>query len=159
LCGQGWDKHLVYFSSLCVFYSDSRYSKHKRMMEDWVKKLFHHYTIVRMGNITWGTNPHTLINAIRNKIKNRESFEIQDVYRYIVEKDEFLYWMDMIPDFSCEMNITGRRMLVRDVVKEYCYPWVHSAADLTEAGYNFGADDEWYRHKVEEKQEWLKSQL
>lgn len=123
LITQNWEKHLVYFSSLCVFYSTSRYAWHKRQMEDVVKNLFKPYTIIRMGNITWGTNPHTLINAIKNKIKNREQFEIQDVYRYIVDKDEFLYWMDMIPEWNCEMNIVGRRMKLRDIVKEYCYPW------------------------------------
>ena len=116
-------KHLVYFSSLCVFYSDNRYSQHKKEMETLVRGWFKKYTIVRVGNITWGDNPHTLINFMRNKIKNREPFDIQDVYRYIVDKNEFLHWVDMIPDFNCEMNITGRRIKVIDIVKEYCWPW------------------------------------
>lgn len=116
-------KHLVYFGSLSIFYSDSRYAKHKREMEQLVKCIFDNYTIIRMGNITWGTNPHTLINFIRNKIRNREPFEIQDVYRYVVEKEEFLHWIDLIPPWNCEMNVTGRKMLVRDIVKQYCYPW------------------------------------
>jgi len=118
--------HFVYFSSLSVFYSNSRYTLHKKEMEGLVKLNFHPYTIMRMGNITWGTNPNTLVNFIKNKIKNRELFEIQDVYRYVVDKDEFLYWIEMIPDFSCEMNITGRRMKVKDIVKEYCWPWTTS---------------------------------
>lgn len=118
------DKRLVYFSSLCVFYLDTRYAKHKRVMEDWVKKLFPHYTILRVGNITWGDNPHTLINFIRTKIKNREPLDIQDVYRYVVDKDEFLHWIDMIPDWNCEINIVGRKMKVKDIVKEFCWPWV-----------------------------------
>ena len=116
-------KRLVYFSSLCVFYSDTRYAKHKLTMEEWVRKLFPHYTIMRLGNIAWGENPNTLINFIKNKIRNRELFEIQDVYRYIVEKDEFLHWIGMIPEFNCEMNVTGKRMKVIDIVKQYCYPW------------------------------------
>ena len=117
------NKHLVYFSSLCVFYSDTRYSIHKREMENLVKHWFNSWTILRVGNITWGTNPHTLINFIRDKIKKREPVIISDVYRYIVTKEEFLYWIDMIPDWNCEMNITGRRMKVIDIVKEFCYPW------------------------------------
>ena len=40
-----------------------------------------------------------------------------------MEKDEFLHWVNMIPEFSCEMNVTGKRMKVKDIVKEYCYPW------------------------------------
>ena len=116
-------KRFVYFSSLCVFYSDTRYARHKMNMENLVRRWFSKYTIIRVGNITWGTNPHTLINFIRNQIKNRKQVIIQDVCRYIVTKEEFLYWIDMIPDWNCEMNITGRRMKVIDIVKEFCYPW------------------------------------
>lgn len=135
LSEENQSKRLIYFSSLCVFYSDTRYAKHKKIMEDWVRKLFPHHTILRVGNITWGSNPHTLINFIKNKIKNREPFEIQDVYRYIVEKDDFLYWIMMIPDWNCEMNITGKRMLVKDIVREYCWPWI-STEDRSNYGEN-----------------------
>ena len=76
-----------------------------------------------MGNITWGVNPHTLINNIRNRIRNRETVEVKDVYRYVIEKDEFLHWVNLIPDWNCEMNLTGKRMKVMDIVREYCYPW------------------------------------
>ena len=123
LLRQDRSQHLVYFGSLSIFYSDCRYARHKRMMENLVRKNFEHYTIVRMGNITWGKNPNTLINFIQNKIRNREPFEIQDVYRYVVDKEEFLHWIDLIPPWNCEMNVTGRKMLVRDIVKQYCYPW------------------------------------
>ncbi len=116
-------KHLVYFGSLSIFYSNTRYAHHKRLMEDIIKMNFKHHTIVRMGNITWGNNPHTLINFIRNKFRTREPFEIQDVYRYVVDQEEFLHWVDLIPPWNAEINITGRRMKVRDIVKEYCYPW------------------------------------
>lgn len=117
-------EHIVYFGSLCIFFSTTRYAKHKKEMEELIKKNFKLYTIVRLGNITWGkNNPHTLINFLSNKIRNYEPFEINDVYRYIVDKDEFLHWIDLIPTFSCELNIVGRRMKVKDIVKEYCYPW------------------------------------
>lgn len=123
LLGQDSSNHLVYFSSLSIFYSRTRYTLHKLQMEDYVRGFFDHYTIIRVGNITWGNNPNTLINFIRNKIKDREPLEIKNVYRYVVEKEEFLHWIDLIPEFSCEMNIVGRRMLVKEIVKEYCYPW------------------------------------
>lgn len=119
------EKRLVYFSSLSIFYSDTRYTQHKRYMESLVRGNFDRWTIVRMGNITWGVNPNTLINFIRNQIRNREEILIEDVYRYVIEKDEFLHWIDMIPGWNVEMNLTGRRMKVIDVVKEYCYPWTH----------------------------------
>lgn len=119
LAKQDQSKHLVYFSSLAIFYGDTRYVRHKRIMERIIKEAFPLYTIIRLGNITWGNNPHTLINYFRHKIKKGEPFEIRDEYRYIVDKDEFLHWIGLIPNFSCEMNITGRRMKVAEIVKEY----------------------------------------
>ncbi len=123
LCTVGRDRHLVYFSTLSVFYGDSSYVHHKHHMEVQVRRNFELYTIIRLGNITWGNNPHTLINYIRERIRTRQPVEIRDEYRYIVDKDEFLHWIEMIPPWSCEMNITGRRMKVKDIVREYCYPW------------------------------------
>jgi hypothetical protein len=119
LMDQNTLKHLVYFSSLAIFYSDTRYTQHKLYMESLIKNNFDHYTIVRLGNITFGKNPHTLINYFKNQKKNHEKIEVQDTYRYIVDKNEFLYWIDLIPDWNCEFNITGRRMKVKEVIKEY----------------------------------------
>lgn len=109
--------HLIYFSSLCVFYLDTIYSSHKKNMENMVKSSFNKYTIVRLGNITWGDNPNTIINFLRNKIKNNEPFEIQDTYRYIVNKEEFLHWINLIPEWSCEMNITGELLTINEIVR------------------------------------------
>ncbi len=117
LMEQDKNKHLVYFSSLCIYYSDTRYARHKVSMENLIRKNFKHHTIIRLGNITWGKNPHTLINFMRHKIKKKEKLEIKPVYRYIVDKDEFLHWISLIPSWNCEMNITGRRLLVKDIVK------------------------------------------
>lgn len=110
--------HIVYFSSLGMFTADTRYFRHKREMELLIKTWPHH-TIVRIGNITWNNNnPNTFINFLRDKIKKGEPFEIKDEYRYIVDKDEFLYWINLIPKWNCEMSIMGRRMKVADIVKE-----------------------------------------
>lgn len=120
-------KHLVYVSSLAVYYLDTPYARHKRMMERLVKTLAHalraESTIVRVGNITWGTNPNTLINYLRARKINGEPLEIQNTERYIIDKDEFLYWVKMIPDWSCEMNITGKRMSVAEIVERYVEPY------------------------------------
>src|SRR3989304_9134509 len=48
--------HIVYFSTLAVLYGNNRYVQHKREMEALIKQKFPHYTIMRLGNITWGTN-------------------------------------------------------------------------------------------------------
>lgn len=112
--------HIVYFSSLSIFYANSRYTKHKREMEMIIKDRFPLYTIIRLGNITWGKNPHTLINHFKRQILKGEILKIQPTYRYIIERDEFLDWISMIPTWSCEMNLPGKRMTVEEVVSTYC---------------------------------------
>lgn len=112
---QNTDSHLVYFSSLGIFTEDSRYFQHKKDMEDMVKENFKTWTIVRIGNITWGSNPHTLINYLRE----HPLAPIKNVYRYILSKDEFLYWLNLIPDWSCEMNIPGERLKVKEIKEKY----------------------------------------
>ena len=120
------NRHLVYFGSLSIFYSDSRYAQHKKQIEDLVKATFKHYTIVRLGNISWGKNPNTIINFFYNKLKNKEPIEIRDVHRYIVDKEEFLYWIDMIPDWNAEMNITGQFLTTNQIIEKYVNPRLHS---------------------------------
>ena|SRR3990167_3825521 len=115
LLAQDRDDWLIYFSSLCIFYSDSHYADHKFEIERRVKEEFRHYTILRLGNIIWGDNPHTLINYLRA----HPDAPLQDTYRYILDKEEFWHWLRLIPDFSCEMNIPGRRMLVKDIYQEF----------------------------------------
>jgi len=109
---------LVYFSTLSIFYKDSRYTRHKIHMEELIKTYFPNYTIMRLGNATWGKNPNHLINFFRRKIKNNDPIEVQDVYRYVLDKEEFLYWLSLVPAWNCEMNITGRRMKVIDIINE-----------------------------------------
>lgn len=116
LSQQPRNKRLVYFSSLAVFYSESRYARHKRAVEDTIKKYSKYYCIVRIGNIDWGTNPHTLINYLRA----HPGAEIKDEYRFIVNQDEFLFWINMIPPWNCEINIPGKRMTIQEVKNEYC---------------------------------------
>lgn len=108
-------KHIVYFSSLGVLNRETRYYQHKRTMEVLVKRYFPSHTIIRIGNISWGKNPNTLINYL----KAHPEAEIRDEYRHIVDKDEFLYWINLIPDWSCEMNITGKFLTVQEVYDEY----------------------------------------
>ena len=109
--------HLVYFSSLCVFYLDTPYAQHKKHVEELIKCNFKRYTIIRLGNITWGDNPHTLINYLKNKIKNNEPFEIQNTHRYIVGKEEFLHWINLIPDWNCEINIPGEILTISEIIR------------------------------------------
>ncbi len=118
LCQQPRTAHIVYFSSLAVFSGNTRYLQHKRQMENLVKDKFLHYTIIRIGNIEFGSNPHTIINTLKNQIDTGVKPVVQDVYRYLVSKDELLYWINLIPIWKCEINITGRRVKVQQIVDE-----------------------------------------
>lgn len=110
--------HLVYFSTLSIYYGHSPYIAHKKKMEQWVRISFDSYTIVRVGNISWGVNPNTLINFITNCLRTNKPFDIQPVYRYIINKEEFIHWIKMIiVREKNEMNITGVRTWVPDLVE------------------------------------------
>ena len=106
---------LVYFSTLAIFYSLTRYTQHKLQMEERIRYVFPQYTIIRLGNITWGKNPNTLINYL----KAHPRAPIKNEYRYVCDQKELLHWINLIPDFNVEMNIPGRRLLVKEIVKEF----------------------------------------
>jgi hypothetical protein len=108
--------HIVYFSSLAVMWSDTRYFQHKQYMEALVRENFLNWTIVRLGNIDFGENPNTLINYLRA----HPNAKIKDEWRYICGKDELLHWIERIPTWNCELNVPGQRMKVIDVKEKYC---------------------------------------
>lgn len=108
------DRHLIYFSSLSIYLTESMYVMHKRQMERLIKENFDTYTIIRIGNITWGINPNTFINYLRS----HPEAEIKPVWRHIVDKEDFLYWVGLaLVGERCEMNITGRRVWLPEYVK------------------------------------------
>lgn len=108
-------KHIVYFSSLCIYYLKTEYARHKRIMENTIRNHWNSYTIIRLGNIDWGNNPNTLINYL----KRNPNATVQNVNRHIVSLGEFWYWLDMIPvPGKNEMNIPGRMVFVPDLMKE-----------------------------------------
>jgi len=108
----------VYFSSLSVYYADNEYTRHKLDMENLVKRTFDNHCIFRIGNIVWGSNPNTILNNFRHRIANNEPIEIQDAYRYLIDKDELKHWVGMIPSKGKhEMNCTGKRLKVERIVE------------------------------------------
>lgn len=118
LCSMPKDKHLVYFSSLSIYRSNNPYNQHKRFMEREVKSRFPSYTIVRIEVIAWGRNPTTIHNVFREKLNNNDPILIQQTFRYIVTKEEFLYWLSLIRiGEKEEMNIPGQRYEVLDILK------------------------------------------
>lgn len=105
----------VYFSTLSIYYDQdfSDYTHYKRNMERHIKENYENYCIVRIGNITWGDNPNTLINHLR-----KDQSRIDDTYRYLVTKEELNHWLGLIPTTGKhEMNITGERVKVSEIVR------------------------------------------
>ena len=114
----------VYFSTLQVYTDDSElgsrkeYVLHKRDMENLVKRSFDNYCIVRIGNITFGNNPSTIINYFKNCIADKVDFPIEDTYRYLVDADELNHHLGRIPKTGKhEYNITGKRVTVEKIVE------------------------------------------
>ena len=92
-------KCIFYFSSIALddMSKNSQYLQHKRNMEFLIKSNFENYNIIRIGNITWGSNPNTFINYIKNKKSKGESVEIKDEYKYIIDKEQLVLLTDNLP--------------------------------------------------------------
>jgi hypothetical protein len=92
-------KCLFYFSTIALddLSKNSQYLQHKRKMELLIKSNFENYNIIRIGNITWGNNPNTFINYIKNKKNKGESVEIKDEYKYMIDKEQLVLLTDNLP--------------------------------------------------------------
>ena len=99
LNAQDKSKCIFYFSSITIddITKNNDYLTHKRKMEMLIKSNFENYNIIRIGNITWGTNPNTFINYIKNKIKNGETVEIKDEYKYMIDKEQLVLLTNNLP--------------------------------------------------------------
>lgn len=86
-----------YFSSITVGQVDSRYMWHKLKMEQLIRSNFNNYNILRLGNIDWGKNPHTFINAIRKQKDLGNQVEIRDEMKYIISQEDLLALTDNLP--------------------------------------------------------------
>lgn len=109
------NNRLVYFSTLSIYDNNTAYAMHKIYQEEYIRHKINKYCIIRLGNITWGKNPNTIINTFKKQIANGQESEIQDRYKCLCTKDEFKYWLNLIPDFNTEMNITGERVTVQEI--------------------------------------------
>ena len=111
--------HLVYFSNLGIYYKNDMYTNHKIKIEDYIRDNFKSYTIVRIEVCEWVNNKTTILNVFKKKIKNNESINIMDTFRYVLSLEEFLYWIDLIVvGRKNEMNILGRKMKISEIVDE-----------------------------------------
>ena len=121
LSEQDKTKCIFYISSITIDNKEkfevSRYLQHKKEMEDYIKNNFENYNIIRIGNITWGSNPNTFLNYIKNKIQNNESFFISDEYKFMITEKELLSLTDNLPLKSQnQISVFGKMVKVKDLI-------------------------------------------
>jgi hypothetical protein len=113
-------KCLFYFSSIALDDMSkigNQYLTHKRKMELFVKSNFKNYNIIRIGNISWGSNPNTFINYIKSKIKNGEPVEIKDEFKYLIDKEQLLLLTDNLPLVGQNtISVFGRMAKVKELI-------------------------------------------
>jgi hypothetical protein len=86
-------------------------------MELLIKSNFQNYNIIRIGNITWGSNPNTFINYIKNKIKNGEPVEIKDEYKYMIDKEQLVLLTNNLPLIGQnQISVFGRMAKVKELI-------------------------------------------
>lgn len=121
LSEQDKTKCIFYISSITIDNKEkfeiSRYLQHKKQMEDYIKNSFKNYNIIRIGNITWGSNPNTFLNYIKSKVKNNESFFISDEYKFMINEKQLLSLTDNLPiNSQNQISIFGQMVKVKDLI-------------------------------------------
>ena len=112
---------IFYISSITIDNKEkfeiSRYLQHKKQMEDYIKSSFKSYNIIRIGNISWGSNPNTFLNYIKSKVKNNESFFISDEYKFMINEKQLLSLTDNLPiDSQNQISVFGQMIKVKDLI-------------------------------------------
>lgn len=96
----GYTKTFFYFSSMSIFFKESKYTEHKKKMEDLVSKLYCHHWIIRLGNIWWGENPNTFLNYLKNRIDNNQPYKVKEEWKYMIERHDFQQVVCNLPLFA-----------------------------------------------------------
>ena len=112
-------KCLFYLSSIALddLSKNSQYLQHKKKMELLIKSNFENYNIIRIGNITWGSNPNTFINYIKNKKSKGEPVEIKDEYKYVIDNEQLVLLTDNLPiTGQNQISVFGRMAKVAELV-------------------------------------------
>lgn len=117
LLAQPKDKCLFYFGTISMYYKDSLYTRHKASMELLIKSNWVNYNIIRLGNISWGTNPNTFLNYLRDRKKKGLEIRVLDEYRYVIDEDQLNLVCQSLPlKGQNEINIFGRMAKVKDLI-------------------------------------------
>lgn len=105
---------LFYFSSLSVNFGNTPYLKHKREMEEMIRKHWPNYVILRIGNLEGDTNPNTFINYLRA----HPEATILDEYRYLIDTGTLWMLCNVLPSIGKhELTATSHIKKVIDYVR------------------------------------------
>jgi hypothetical protein len=86
-------------------------------MESLIKANFENYNIIRIGNISWGSNPNTFINYIKGKLNNGEPVEIRDEYKYMIDKEQLILLTDNLPLLGQNtISVFGKMAKVKELI-------------------------------------------
>ena len=91
------DQRCVFYFSTLNQHRTEPYFIHKYAVEVMIHNWFENYNIIRIGNIDWGKNPNTFINAIKAKQAKGEPVEIRDDWKYMISKEQLLLLTDNLP--------------------------------------------------------------
>jgi len=108
---------LFYFSSISLSFVTTPYTVHKMSMELMVKGMWPDYSIIRLGNIDWGNNPNTFLNALRRMRQEGRPVNIRDEWKYMINKEQLLLITDNLPaSGKNKISIFGDMRKVKDLI-------------------------------------------
>ena len=113
------DKQIVYFTSISA---KSKYSEHKRHMEDIIKNSDVFYTILSLPQIIGnGGNANNLVNYLVSNIKNNKAIDVWNVYRSLIDVEDLKRIVDVLIKKWSDKNTHVvfpyiEKLLVKDIV-------------------------------------------
>lgn len=143
------DKQLFYFSSCSIEEIETPYTRHKKNMENLIKRECHEYTIFRLSQVAGGNtkNKGFLLNYLYEQINNEKSFEIwNNVRRNIIDVDDVVnivkYYFNNIKSKNSVINIASPYNMPVVLLVEYIEKFLNKKAkyELTQKGKEFKID-------------------
>jgi nucleoside-diphosphate-sugar epimerase len=99
------EKIIVYLSTTSIEYKKTKYTKHKKKIEDILENSKIKYYIFRIPQIIgFGGNENNFFNFLLKKIKNGLEFKAYDTYRSVIDLDD----LSKIINFLIENNSPGK---------------------------------------------------
>lgn len=119
------NKIFVYFSTISILNKKTSYTKHKKNIENIIKKSNEKYFIFRIPQIVGiNGNPKNLFNYFKNSIKKGENIKVYNVYRSFVDIEDLLKIVEYVitnDNPSKIYSFSGIECLTVDRIISYFY--------------------------------------